>query len=123
MSQYELADAIQSIIGNTIAMFVAFISIISAYAIVAYLVGTKLQRSQITLVNSLFLFVTAFLIYSQYGLMEMYVKLSSRLIELDPEWPAAGASWSPIAIVILWITIVIGSLKFMWDIRSKSGYS
>lgn len=123
MSQYELADTIQSLVGNSIALFVAFVSIVSAYAIVAYLAGVKLHRSQIILVNSVYLLVTVFLIFSQYGLLEIINELSGRLVGLDPEWPAVGASWTPTAMAMLWTTIVIGSLKFMWDIRSKQKHS
>ena len=120
MNQFELVESIQAVLANSISMFVAFVSVVSAYAIVAYLVGAKLKKLQLVLLNSLFVIVAALLTLSQYSLLSMYLELTNRLNTIDPNWPDSIEYWEIVVIPLLWVVIVLGCLKFMWDAREAA---
>ena len=48
----------QIALGNMIGAFTIFMSLVSGYLIVAYLIGSRLTRSQLWFVNALFLVTT-----------------------------------------------------------------
>ena len=54
MTEYELADLVASTIANSLIIAPILISIASAYLVVAWVVGNKLNRSQVLLINGLF---------------------------------------------------------------------
>ncbi len=54
MTEYELNDAIQAISNNLIASEALFLTVLSAYAIVAYTAGNRLNTYQIAFVNFVF---------------------------------------------------------------------
>lgn len=83
MTQAELIEATQTMLGNAISLFVAFVSLVSAYLVVAYLIGKKLTRTQLVILNFLYLAVTLFCASTQYQILQMYTLLTNRLYKLD----------------------------------------
>lgn len=119
MTSFELRELVQGALGNAIANSALFISMISAYLVVAYLIGSKLSKSQITIVNSLYLVYIATVIGGQFSILSTMTSLGARINEIDSSIPFQPPSILPIGIVALLIAIVAASLKFMIDIRSN----
>ena len=55
MTPYEMADLAQSNFSNSIAAIALYITLVFAYLAAAYFVGKDLSRSQVTILNALFL--------------------------------------------------------------------
>ena len=56
MTEYELVDSLNSTMGLWISAFMAYVSFVSAYLAVAYLVGKDLKREQSIIISILFCF-------------------------------------------------------------------
>ena len=55
MSEYELVDAAGTFHDIAISTLMAYFSVLSAYLLVAYLVGTRLTRLQTFVITGLYL--------------------------------------------------------------------
>ena len=118
MSPYEYADLAQSNFDNAISSFAVILSIVSGYLITAYLVGAKLNRTQVTILTTMFLLVMGLLTWS----MSAYTYWGyfwSTLV--NPE--TAGQSlmspraWISGAVAILNLFTLAMCLLFMWNVR------
>ena len=98
-----------------------FLSLISAYLIVAYLVGSTLTKVQILTVNILFVVAG---ITCTIGCTAFLSRAAFLLQFTDPKYRSPGSAFIPIAPYIALVLFILGiaaSLKFMWDVRhSKS---
>jgi len=117
VTEYELRDLQISLTSVGIAEFVAFVTIVSGYLAVAYLVGNKLSRSQLIVINFLYLFVAAVVIFTLYAMMNEFQSISVRLQELNQSQVRRIPSWYPGLNLVMCSAIVIASLKFMLDLR------
>ena len=112
-------DAIQAISNNLIAGEALFITAVSAYAIVAYTSGTKLNTYQIAFVNFVFIGFVLTNLSALYIMSEQVYHYGSRILELG-ERPEID---EPVGGGIRWLMFVvralmaIGALAFMWQIR------
>ena len=81
------------------------------------MVGSKLQTSQIFLINSLFIAFNIMLGLSWANRIRVSVQYQTELLEINPErLPVLGHWLMPVAVVFVTAT-ALGRLKFMWDIR------
>lgn len=119
MNYVDLVEAVQAITANVISNFLGFISIVSAYLIVAFLAGKKLTRSQLIMINSLYMTVTFFLALGQYQLIVYSIYLSNEIVKVNPEWPGTSWDYGHLAATAVWVAIVLGSTKFMLDVRER----
>ena len=119
MSEYELNDAIQAISSNLIAGEALFLTVLSAYAVIAFTSGSRLNAYQIAFVNFVFIgFVFTNLGALHVMTVEVY-HFGDQLISLRGEnnvGEAVGESvrWTMFAIRLL---MSFGALAFMWQVR------
>ena len=103
-----------------------FLTVVTAYQVVAYLVGKKLTSLQFTIVNTCFLISASILGYLIFGNFRVFYIYASSGQEglvsnsdiaptlVDFTWP----------IIIFLAVLVLGSLTFMYSVRkSESGES
>ncbi len=62
MTEFELVDAIQSVMANATANFTGLVTLITGYLVVAYIVGSKLSKLQNSIITSLFLIISMLII-------------------------------------------------------------
>ncbi len=123
MTVYEILDLSLSYQDAGTTHFMNIVTIFSAYLICAYLVGDKLSRLQISVINlaySVFVVGTSVYVYLNQYLFWYYVHLARELsernaIELEP--PPPELALGTIAIIGL---AYIGSLMFMYQKRVQS---
>ena len=118
MNEYELNDAIQAIGSNLIAGEALFLTFLSAYAVTAFTVGSRLTTYQIAFINFVFI---AFMITSLGGLYSMVVQVyyyGDQLISSQGEVvdQAVGemVQWTMLLTRLL---MGLGALVFMWQVR------
>ena len=117
MTHAELVEAATAYFEVAADMFSIYLTVTSGYMIVAYLVGARLTRPQVSLITALYILVSSISTYTFYGFAMRGVIYSSRQGELDPSLPIYG---SPTFVMVFSILLVLGfiaSVKFMWDVR------
>lgn len=119
MSEYELNDAIQAIASNLIAGEALFLTVLSAYAVIAYTAGNRLNTYQITFVNFVFLGFVFTNLGALYGMTIQVYEYGDQLISLRGEnhvqqKVGEGVRWTMFATRSL---MSLGALAFMWQVR------
>jgi hypothetical protein len=110
----------QAAAANGTAIYAILLSVTSAYIIVAYMAGKGLSRSQVTLVNTFYLFSASSSALYVLGATRNYLfafnQAATSIVELEPYSEAAVITWL-CTIGLGNAVFVIASLKFMWDVR------
>jgi hypothetical protein len=117
MTEAELLVVAQGYRDSAIAMNASFLSVVTAYLIVAYTAGKNLNFVQVLTINTFFVVVAVFMIVSQFTLMTYAAEadLAAREISTWKKLPRTG--FVPYGIQVFYLLFVFISLKFMWDIR------
>ena len=117
MTEYELVDSIATYNSIMQAWLTVLVTILSAYLIAAYMVGSRLSRSQAAILNTLYLGYSVLIVFAIVSAGSRCLEFVVEIQELNP---AREFGLTP---VILWVVLavtsasVMVSLKFMWDIR------
>jgi hypothetical protein len=117
MPEYELIDLLNSTMSLLLSSFVAYISFVSAYLIVAYLAGRNLTQQQAIVVSVLFLFGAGLVIFALWGVGTRIGATVETLNATYPDYPVAFGAGYREAMVFCCTLGLFASLKFMWDIR------
>ena len=117
MTEYELADLVASTISNSLIIAPILISIASAYLVVAWVVGSKLDRSQVILINVLFVGFTSIFGLSWARRIQIAISYQEELLKANPDRMAEIGEWLLPGVALFGILIITACLKFMWDIR------
>jgi hypothetical protein len=117
MSESELVEAWGLFLGNSQAGLGLYLSILSGYLIIAYLVGAKLTRAQVSIVTALFVFSTAsvslwFAAWSQRAL-----EFAMEAKQLNPDRQVSNSTEALLIFTSMLFLGIIASLYFMWSIR------
>ncbi len=106
-----------------LAAFMVYLTVVSGYLVVAYLVGAQLDRSQAVFISCVFVMFAS---YALWGVAEYWTSAEEArqaLLELDALEKVAlnhlGVNAAVLAVPMLLLGIV-GSLVFMWDVRRKT---
>jgi hypothetical protein len=111
MTEYELMDLSSAFADTGISALMGYFTVLSAYFIVAYIVGISLNRGQVIAINGLFLVMALFMTWGciSYFFQSYHYRL------------LAGAYTPPIAAYQIGLPLllvgVVSGLKFMWDVR------
>jgi cation transporter-like permease len=116
MSPYELLDLSQSNFSNSTAIIAVFLSLSFAYLAAAYFVGSKLTRSQVFILNTLYVIFAGITAYTAIAFSNGAVKLMLRA-GVDPDSFYTGRLWMVEFVGICLLVAIFMCLKFMWDIR------
>ena len=105
--------------------FTVLISIVSGYLVVAYFVGERLTRTQISIMNAMYLAVAATNIAGNRTAIRDFMFARNQMASQIPEFAVYGVLeninlW-PFVTVILHSLLVVASLIFMWQVRHPRG--
>lgn len=117
MTEYELIDLIFSAVNGAATVNVFIFTIISAYLVMAWLVGDKLTTAQVTMMNLLYLCTAPMMIWGWLGRYLAALELQNALLMLNPEVPSGISLYVIIGTPTVWSLLILGSVMFMWDIR------
>jgi hypothetical protein len=117
MTEYELIDSLNSTMSLMLSVLVTYVSFVSAYLIVAYVVGRNLSKQQTTIVSILFLFGAGLSIFALWGLGTRIGFTVQVLRAANPDYPVNFGSGFREALVICCSLGLIASFQFMWKIR------
>ncbi|MEP6390331.1 MAG: hypothetical protein ABJ056_10455 [Halioglobus sp.] len=117
MTEAELWELILTSQSNAQAMIAIFYTLVFGYLVIAYMVGAKLLRSQIVIVNSLFLMTTLGNMTSTHA---AFNRAAFLLDFTSPEYippTAASMQYGPLVAALMGLTTIVACLVFMWQIR------
>ena len=117
MTEAELWELILTSQSNGHAMSAIFYSLVFGYLVVAYMAGAKLLRSQVVIVNSLFLMTTLGNMTSTHA---AFNRAAFLLDFTSPEYippTAASIQYGPLGTVLMYLIVIVACLVFMWQIR------
>ena len=117
MTESELLELGAAFWSNAIALTAIFITVLSGYIICAYVAGKSLTRSQITIVNTLYLGVSALLLLSMLITGQTAIEMEKIAFEITVQRKHPPGEFFPYMFIAFWSFCVFLSVKFMWDIR------
>ena len=112
LSNYELIDLALSYREAMTGDVMNYVSLLTAYLIVSYLVGSKLTRSQVTIITTLYSAIIAMVIYGTIATATTFVAVNAQLLDTAP-------SFLPQGLGILLFTGWVVSILFMFQIRRR----
>jgi hypothetical protein len=117
MTEYEILDLITNTANAGTSVLAVVMTTISGYLVVAWLVGEKLTGAQVTLVNLVFVVFAPMMILTWASIFVGALRLQERLHSINPESSAGLSAGGTTAVSITLLVLVLGSIKFMWDVR------
>lgn len=117
MTEAELVEAWGQFLGNSQTAMALYLSILSGYLIIAYLVGRKLSRTQVIILSTMFLFASAFctMILTTWWQRALEFALEAQVI--NPERVVSNSQTAVRGVAVLFSLGILSSLYFMWNIR------
>ncbi|QFU75127.1 hypothetical protein EY643_05390 [Halioglobus maricola] len=105
--------------GNVATMMGLLISVISGYLVVAFVAGERMTRSQVVLVNIFYGFISGFLTWALHEMSHRAAIIETAGYNLASGEVAKLTARDDIALLLVmaFSLTVVGSYKFMWDIR------
>jgi len=122
MTEAELVEASATynelMQGWVSAYFTAF----TAFIITSYFVGRRLTKTQTIFISGGFFLFSALCTFAAFGAGSLLVHFAQEVMTINPERQFL-ASYPTIYVGTILMTIgILGSLKFMWDVRhTESG--
>jgi hypothetical protein len=120
MTEYEILDVLATVNGNAVTATGVYFSVLTAYCLVAYVVGAKLTRYQVTFINVVFLVYNLIAALNVASMVNRQLLMSNRLAEISAATRLIGEEGSALIIaifVMLRVLLVVGALGFMWQVR------
>lgn len=120
MDIYQLSDLMNGMSSNIVQAQALFISVLSAYLVVAYTAGASLTRYQVSFISLIFLLITSLGAFGQLRNVEVMTEWGYQAAALGggevlvSEVQAETTKWLFIAIRV---ALTIGALVFMWQVR------
>ncbi|TDG14188.1 hypothetical protein E2F43_11995 [Seongchinamella unica] len=119
MTEYEIVDVINNATSNMIAAQALFITVVSAYVVVAYTVGKDLTLYQVSFVNFgllLFVFISVQSALGLTGIISLHI---DKLIEYRGIGESEAASMAVMKVFLVGVRaiLIIGAFIFMWQVR------
>jgi hypothetical protein len=114
------ADLLQGVIGYASSgglYFSIWLTVLSAYAVIAYLAGKDLTTFQTVWVNTLYLFGSLLSIMGFYGGYRSQLFYINKLKELNPESPQIMSTNMLLSVTGFAILVTMATLLFMWQVR------
>lgn len=119
MTPYEYLDIATNQWANSLSALAFYFTLVSGYLVVAFLVGDKLNRLQVTIVTGLFVFGAGTMIWATcshayHALVNKNLAnqpVPSSIFRVRDGVPYWGAIWL--------VLVVAMCLVFMWNVRHK----
>jgi hypothetical protein len=119
MTEYELADLVSSYSVQGVTCFSIWLSVVSAYAISAYAVGSKLTPFQISWLNTLYLTTSFLSIWGFRGSWRTQVYYIEVLKASYPGAPQTMNIEAALALTVIAGAGTLATLVFMWQVRHR----
>jgi hypothetical protein len=106
--------------GNYANFLAIFLTLTSAYLVAAFVVGKKLTRAQLTLIDTVYVAFGSLNIFAQMVTLRNSLfafKMAANAVEELPRLSDFITSVLPFAVAVLCAVISLGCIKFMWDVR------
>jgi hypothetical protein len=113
MTEYELLDAAGTYFGLGSSTLMGYFSVLTAYFISAYVVGSNLSRQQVIAITGLYLTMQIFMTWGAVG----YFAGARALVDLSELAGQRPPIKPHIFILPLLVLGIFSGLKFMWDVR------
>ena len=117
MSEAEIWELILLSQANAATYIAMLLTLMSGYLVVAHLVGAKLAKQQIVIINLLFFSAAVWIAFPAFAAYERASFLLSLTSETFRSPRSAGMHLAPNASVVVFSGAILASLKFMWDVR------
>jgi len=120
MTTADWFDYSSQAMANYIGFLTVYLTFVSSYLVIAFLVAKNLSRQQVVLINTFFIAVSLFNIGAQAASSRnAYIAYSKAAIGVDDMLYLTTDQISALIITtaIFEIGIILACLKFMWDIR------
>lgn len=119
MTEYELFELLQGFYEKMNVDATIYFTLVSAYLVVAFLVGSNLTRIQLLIVNTLYILWSVGTINSLYIGMLAAVRLQDGLVEMKSRFYVGDTSTTfwVLGFMLIQAAGIIASLYFMWSVR------
>ena len=114
MTEYELADLLNSNGQALVETFAVFVSLMAAYLVAVYLVGDKLARSQLMIISCLYVVAGLFFIWTTLAFANRAIYYADAMEALHPD-QTYGAQ--PFARNIIVLAMLLGMIASLWFVR------
>ncbi|MDH4041461.1 MAG: hypothetical protein OEV88_12460 [Gammaproteobacteria bacterium] len=120
MTTADWFDYSSQAMANYIAFLVVYLTLVSSYLVIAFMVGKSLLRRQVALINTFFIAFSLFNLFAQaMSLRNALMAYSNAASGLED---MLSMTTNQILVLILTtaffeIGIILACIKFMWDIR------
>ena len=109
------AETVSNAMNLSLAFMTLYLSVVTGYLVVAYLVGSRLTKFQSAFITILFVVFSIHFTLSSFGAFEHAYATHKEF------FPDAIFGPSPVmnrGLAIFQLAGVLGCLKFMWDVRN-----
>ena len=120
MDIYQLNDLMNGMSSNIVQAQALFISVLSAYLVVAYTAGASLTRYQVTFISIIFLLITSLGALGQLRNVQVMTEWGYQVVALSGGEPVVSdvqAETSKWLFIAIRVALTIGALVFMWQVR------
>ena len=120
MTLYEVGELINGGNANLMSSQATFLSIVTAYLVVAYTVGEKLTRFQVVFVNTVFVLSMLNGIFGAQALMAIlneYLQEKQVILGNEDGLSDARTLFTSTIFIGIRAILLVGSLMFMWSVR------
>jgi len=120
VTEYEILDVIGVNIGNLITGTGVYFTVLTGYLIVAYTVGIKLTKYQVSFINIVFLLYSLMSAANFSTMIIRNLVMSGKLSSLTGTSRLVGDEGSAAIVslfILMRVLLVIGAIIFMWQVR------
>lgn len=120
MNEYELVEVSISAAAGGMTAVSIYLTVVSAFLIAAFMAGDRLTKGQVTITTGLFVSAA---IFATYGTVEHFLTLANfqqRLADMGGGATTMSGAVTAIALGTIETLGIIGSLKFLWDVRHSN---
>ena len=119
MTELELFEASQVALSNTLAAFAIFVTMVGAYLTAAYFVGKSLTGSQLLIINFTFVVSMLGMTFVIFAFSSIGFEYFDQSQQVNSSLSFSPPSWIKYFNLGIDLAMIVGCIKFMWDIRSK----
>ena len=118
MTESELLEHGAAFWSNVIAQTAILITLLSGYIIAAYAVGKDMTRSQLIIVNTLYLGICTLLMFAMLVTGQTASEMERIAFEITTQRKSSPGGNFLYVLFGFWSLCIFLSVKFMWDIRN-----
>jgi hypothetical protein len=117
MTEFELEILLTETGLAAVESFGMYVTVTVGYLVAAFVTGRKLTKTQVLIVNALFIISAMMMMVATVGFITRGIPIADALEVIHPDRLYAMQPQVRIAVVILESSGILASLKFMWDVR------